>query len=506
MQLKLLLESIGERVNSLDCDDYDIKGLTLNSSAIKPAFAFLAIKGHAQDGRAFIKDAIQNKASVILAEAQGLKQFLSDIQTSIPIIPIDRLLDKVGLLAHSFYQAEDQASTTVGVTGTNGKTTCCFLITQTLQKLNCKSALMGTLGYGMAGKILQTQNLTTPDAVTLHQNYAALLEEGAKVIAMEVSSHGLDQNRLNGLKIDSGIFTNLTQDHLDYHKDMNTYLKAKQKLFERPELKRAIINLDSPYFDKVLAKINPKLPIFIYSLNQPKLLRRSYPVSTSFIYAKHYSFHNNGIVAEVVTPWGDGELRSPLMGDFNLSNLLAVLTEVCAQGYPLKEVLNALSGAQGAPGRMQRLGRGDLPEVIVDYAHTPDALEKALTAARQHCKRRLWCVFGCGGGRDKEKRHLMGEIASKLADKIIVTNDNPRMEPPRQIITDIMAGIPVDEHKKILIEEDRKAAISYAISHALSVDTIVIAGKGHESYQDLGKERLPFNDVECVEEIFAQGG
>lgn len=504
MQLKQLLEFIKEPSVNFDCE---IKGLALNSQQIKPFFAFLAVKGHAQDGREFMTNAVKNRASVIFAEARGLQKYLSDFKCLVPVIPIENLSSKIGLIASYFHQTEQAAPITVGITGTNGKTTCSFLMTQALNRLNCKSGLIGTLGFGMAGQLLENQSITTPDAITMHRNYAVLVQEQAKVIAIETSSHGLDQDRLSGLKITSAIFTNLTQDHLDYHGHMDHYLNAKCKLFQRAEIERAIINLDSPYFDKILDRVNLQVPTYLYSLQVPYIKPQDYPdKKIAFVYAKEYTMHKNGIEAYVVTPWGEGILRSPLMGGFNLSNLLAVITELCAQGHPLKEVLSALYAAIGAPGRMQRLGRSHLPEVIVDYAHTPDALEKALLAARQHCKRRLWCVFGCGGGRDKEKRKLMGSIASKWADKVVITNDNPRLEPPLNIINDIMQGIESTERTKISIEEDRKKAIEYAIAHALSVDTILIAGKGHEDYQELGQERIPFNDLACVEAIFSEGG
>lgn len=506
MQLKELLQGIQQQEIDFDCE---IKGLTLNSQKVKPQYAFFAIKGHLQDGRQYLQQAIENQASVILAESMGLKAYLSNLTTPEsqrpPIIAIDQIQEKVGFIASRFYCKGLENTFNVGITGTNGKTTSCFLLAQALQRLNVKSALMGTLGYGLLSGPMTSQGLTTSDAISVQSQYSKLIQQGAQVTVLEASSHGLVQHRLNGLNIDSAIFTNLSQDHLDYHKNMEDYLAAKLLLFKRPELKRAIINVDADCFDKVLRSVNPNCEIYLYGLKKPNISRRHYPAETSFVYARSYQMLNHGIVAHVVTPWGEGELRSSLLGDFNLSNLLAVLTELCAQGYPLPAVLNALYHAQGAPGRMERLGRGDLPEVIIDYAHTPDALEKALIASRQHCKRRLWCVFGCGGGRDQEKREKMGAIAARFADKLIITNDNPRMEPPRKIINDIMQGIPIEKHEKVLIEQDRKSAIEYAISHALAVDTILIAGKGHERDQDFGTNKVPFSDLECVKTIFSQG-
>ncbi len=512
MQLQTLLKNIVEC--SLD-ENREIKGLSLNSKDLKPQMAFLAIKGQQTDGRLFIQDAIRKNAAVVFAQAEGLEQFvdMSKVnQSPIPIISVPELQKKIGLIAKQFYQSDSSIPMpiTVGITGTNGKSTCCFLMVQALHRLKSVGGLIGTLGYGLfsntAGTLTtNSQKNTTPDAVTVHRNLAELAQDGAKVIAMEVSSHGLDQNRVQGVDFTSAIFTNLSQDHLDYHVNMDAYLKAKCKLFQLNNLQRVIINEDDPVREKILKSVRKNVSIYLYSLSAPKHSRRHYPIDAQFVYAKNYELTHNGIHAEIVTPWGTGELRSTLLGVFNLSNLLAVLTELCAQGFSLNKVLTALSGAQGAPGRMQRMRRGDQPEVIIDYAHTPDALAKALLAAKQHCKRRLWCVFGCGGDRDPEKRKLMGQVAAQYADKIIITNDNPRYENPQKIIEDIMSGVHIEKHKKVLIETDRKSAIYQALTRALAVDTILIAGKGHEDIQDFGRQKIAFNDKKCVEEIFAKG-
>jgi len=508
----MLLKDIVEY--SLD-ENREIRGLSLNSKELKPKMAFLAIQGQQTDGRLFIQDAIKKHATVVLVQAEGLEQFvdMSKVsQSPIPIIPVPALQKKIGLLAKQFYQSDisSPAPTIVGITGTNGKSTCCFLMVQALHRLKTLSGLMGTLGYGLfsnagSAPTINSQKNTTPDAVTIHRNLAELAQGGAQVITMEVSSHGLDQNRVQGVEFASAIFTNLSQDHLDYHANMDAYLKAKCKLFQSPDLQRIIINEDDEAREKILKAARKDVSVYLYSLSAPKYSRRHYPIETQFVYAKNYELTQNGIYAEVVTPWGTGELRSPLLGAFNLSNLLAVLTELCAQGFALNKVLTALSGAQGAPGRMQRMRRGDQPEVIIDYAHTPDALAKALLAAKQHCKRRLWCVFGCGGNRDPEKRQLMGQVAAQYADKVIITSDNPRYERPQKIIDDIMSGVEIEKHQKILIEADRKSAIYQALTRALAVDTILIAGKGHEDIQDFGQKKIAFNDKKCVEEIFAKG-
>lgn len=503
MQLEALLRNFA----SYPVDkDVPINGLTLNTRLLKPQDAFIAIKGLNTDGRSFIPDAIKKRASVVLAEANGLEAFLENIVCDVPIVPIPDLHEKLGLLAGQFYQTlAAQQPIKVGITGTNGKSTCCFLISQGLQRLGVKAGVIGTLGFGLAERPLQKLENTTPDAVTLHKNIAELKEQGADVVALEVSSHGLSQNRVQGVGFESAIFTSLSQDHLDYHKTMARYLAAKCKIFANDSLKRVIINDDIEQRDQILSHVKEAVPVYLYSLSLPKRSRRHYPINSQFIYAKNYELTTNGIYADIVSPFGEGELRSNLLGDFNLSNLMAVMTELCLEGHSFPNVLKALSGAQGAPGRMQRIKRGDMPEVIIDYAHTPDALAKALKAAKQHCKRRLWCVFGCGGERDQDKRKPMGEAAVQFADKVILTNDNPRREKPEKIISDIIAGITAEHQNKVMIETDRKKAIYQAVTHALAVDTILIAGKGHEDYQDFGHKKIAFNDMQCVEDIFTKG-
>lgn len=507
MQLNNILSHLEEQALE---SNIEINQISFNSRQVKPGCLFIALPGTQQDGRNFIQQALEQGASAVLAEKKDLHSFLQaihqpDTQPYCPIIGIAKLNTKLGDIAKLFYATEQTNCHLVGFTGTNGKTTCSFLLAQALTRLHCSSAVMGTMGYGRVSEPLKKQTLTTPDVLTIHRQIKELCDQAIHVCALEASSHGLAQGRLDGLTFQSAVFTNLTQDHLDYHDDMSTYLKAKLRLFQWPTLKRAIINYDTEYFSKVVSTVASDCQVYVYALQKPDLRRHHYPVNTQFIYCKKYQCKHSGLYAVVETPWGEGELRSNLLGDFNLSNLLAVLTEICALGYSLDKALLALSHAQGAPGRMQRIGRGDLPEVIIDYAHTPDALEKALQASRQHCKRRLWCVFGCGGGRDKQKRQQMGAIAAQYADKVIITNDNPRLEPPQQIIHDIMQGIALSDSKKVVVEPDRKQAIQYAIAHALAVDTILVAGKGHERDQDLGSHKVAFSDMECVQTIFSQG-
>lgn len=479
----------------------EITGLALHTHHIQPGEAFIAYKGQQVDGRNFIKEAIAKGAKAVLCEAEDLPSF-SLPSSEVPIIPVHNLALQLDKLAKRFYGEPSSEMEIIGITGTNGKTTTSYLLAQALSRLGIPTAILGTIGCGFVNNLNET-TLTTPDAISLQKYLSSLKQEGAKAVAMEVSSHGLELNRVKNIHFQSAMFTNLTQDHLDFHATMEAYGRAKQKLFHNFDISRAIINADCPYFEKILTATSKDIPTILYSIGElPKISYKR--KSLGFIHASSIILDQKGITAEIRSPWGTGILRSPLVGEFNLSNLLGVLAELCLRDIPLKDALFALSFANAAPGRMQRLGGVREPQVIIDYAHTPDALQNALKAARLHCRRRLWCIFGCGGSRDKDKRPKMGKVAAELADKIIITNDNPRNEQPHKIIEDILQGIDQSFGDKITIIEDRQMAIEYALHQGLAIDTIVIAGKGHENYQIIGSEKIPFNDMECVKKLLKE--
>lgn len=490
MKLHTLVQDL---VKYGDIPAIPIAGLSLYSNRICPGELFIAVKGQFFDGRAYIHHAIARGASAVICEAQGLQAFAIH-QADIPIIAIDNLSKKLPLIAKRFYGDPSQTLEITGVTGTNGKTTTCYLLAQCLNHLGVSCGVIGTLGYGFIPDLNTDCSLTTPDVISLQKYLCELKTQGAQTIAMEVSSHGLAQNRVNSIPFSSAMFTNLTQDHLDYHGNMQDYGNAKQKLFQFASLKRVILNADQVFTQKIIQHIVPAIRVVLYSVN-PTIPDFSSSAPYLTITVKHWHCNEQGLRAWVETPWGIGELRSSLLGEFNLSNLLGVLAELCLQGFAFKDALEALSHAQSAPGRMQSLGTEEMPQIIVDYAHTPDALEKALLAARLHCQGRLWCVFGCGGDRDKDKRAKMGKIASDYADNIVLTSDNPRTENPQQILHEIQLGID-KEQITFAIEENRKEAIHYAIARASAQDTILIAGKGHENYQIIGDKKLPFSDIE----------
>lgn len=502
MKLQQLLQDITEHPVT---QDFTVNGLTQNSKHLQRGDVFVALVGAHVDGRNYISDALNKGAIAILAEGQGKDSFSFPQNTKAPIIYIDNLDKKLDELASRFYgHPSQQFKEIIGVTGTNGKTTTCYLLSQALSKLAMPCGFIGTLGTGFV-PTLNASAYTTPEPIMLQKTMQQLLTQGAKALCMEVSSHGLMQSRVMSVQFTSAHFTNLTQDHLDYHGTMQAYGKAKQKLFEFQSLQRVIVNKDDPFSDKMLQALHKDIPVAAYTL-QAKITSpsRIKPSLFSPITLTKLALDQKGINAMVDSPWGQGKLHSTLLGKFNVSNLLAVLAELCLQGFDFKDALDAISCAQAAPGRMQKIGTVRTPQVIIDYAHTPDALENALKAARLHCQRRLWCVFGCGGDRDKDKRAKMGNIGATLADKMIITNDNPRTESPAKIIEDILQGVKAEFGEKVIVKEDRQEAIAYAISHALAVDTILVAGKGHENYQIIQDKVYPFSDAQVVKTLLSE--
>ena len=470
-----------------------VSGLQLDSRKLEPNELFIAYPGLHTDGRHYLAQAKAAGAVAALVESEG---FNTTDETPLPMIAIENLANKVSAIAGRFYADPSASLPVIGITGTNGKTTCTQLLAQLFALLGKPAGVIGTLGYGLlpsdevsTKSSLTDTGLTTPDAVSMQRILADLLDDGAGVVAMEVSSHSLDQGRVAGLHFSTGVFTNLSQDHLDYHQTMAAYQQAKARLFKAPGLKNAIVNRDDAAGRTIIAAlaVSSELSCYSYSCSQ----------KDADIYADAPTFGPQGICAQLVTPWGQGELRCALQGEFNLSNLLAVIGVACAEGYALPAVLAGVAQLKPVPGRLEVVDTQALPVVVVDYAHTADALEKALTALRPACKGRLWCVFGCGGDRDQGKRPVMGSIAAELADQLVITSDNPRSEDAQAIIDAVLAGVPTDSNKvsEPQIFVDRRAAIRFAVSNAAEQDVVLIAGKGHEDYQLIKDQRLPFNDV-----------
>ena len=471
-----------------------VEGVTQDSRNVRPGSLFLAFPGLRVDGRDFMVTAIGMGASAIVYENQDAYQLPAVLQSAkIPIIGMRDVNAKIGLIASRFYQQPSQKMTVTGVTGTNGKTSVTQFIAQVLAAQHRRCAVIGTIGNGFLPNLRKTAH-TTPDAVNLQKELAECLSQGADSVAMEVSSHSLSQHRVSGIDFDIAVFTNLTQDHLDYHVTMEKYGAAKAKLFQFPSIKYAIYNGDDAFGLELLASHPPHAQALVYSI-RPKVA-----FNCPAIIAEQITPTSNGFIIKVRTPWGEGQINSRLLGRFNVSNLLAVLGVAGVLNIPLVDCLNSLESLKAVEGRMQAFGGIDgKPQVIVDFAHSPDALMQVLSSLREHHPRKLWCVFGCGGDRDRGKRPQMGAIAAQYSNHIVITNDNPRSEKPEQIAAEIRAGI--SPATQVHIELDRAAAIAYALQGAGPNDIVLIAGKGHESEQIIGDQTLPFSDADTVQSL-----
>ena len=460
--------------------DVVVTGICEDSRQVGAGDLFLATAGLHHDGRDHIEEAM-TKAAAALCEAP----FESGHEL---VIVVDELTSLKGHIASRFYGDPSSRLLVIGITGTNGKTSVSHFAAQALTALNKKCGVIGTLGYGFPGN-LQEAGLTTPAAVDIQRQLAKLSEQAAEAVAIETSSHGLVQGRLNGTKINIGLFTNISRDHLDYHGTFSDYRAAKQRLFEWPELQAAIVNDDDEFGRDIPAMLRREVQVVSYSVEN----------TSASVFCRGVNYSLDGFEANLVTPWGSGLLRCKLLGEFNLSNVLGVVSLLGLLGYELSKILSAVAGLNNVLGRMDALAHPGMPLVVIDYAHTPDALAKALKALRVHCQAELWCVFGCGGDRDKGKRAEMGRVATDLADHLIVTDDNPRSETSAAIIEDIVAGtLP---GRDMIIESDRGLAIHCALQKAKPGDIVLIAGKGHEDYQEISGRRLTYSDYAEVKKF-----
>jgi len=463
-----------------------VADLQLDSRKVCANDVFFAL-AHEQELSAHVAQAVaQGAAAIVVDQTQKMH-----VAAAIPVVGVERLAEQIGTIAHAFYDKPSEKCTVIGVTGTNGKTSCSHWLAQAWQMLAGDAAIIGTLGGGMIRSAQRDNtNLTTPDVFTVHRLLANFLQQGAQMVAMEVSSHALDQQRVNQVQFHSAIFTNLTRDHLDYHGDMAHYAAAKQKLFDVASLQLAVINADDDFGQQLIQRVrSANKTVLSYALEN----------SMSDLGVERYEVTGQGIAASIRTPWGKGELHSRFPGGYNLLNTLAVVAILCGHGMRLDTVLNAVAQLQAVPGRTHIVSeQHDDILVVVDYAHTPDALQKILQALRPQTLGKLWCVFGCGGDRDTGKRPQMAQVAQTWADEVVVTTDNPRSEKPETIISDIVAGfsvkMPRAVHYKMI--DDRAAAITQAINAAAQGDVVLLAGKGHEDYQEILGKRLPFSDVE----------
>jgi UDP-N-acetylmuramoyl-L-alanyl-D-glutamate--2,6-diaminopimelate ligase len=470
-----------------------VSGLSLDSREITTGDAFVALRGGKGHGMDFAAKAVENGAAVILAEGP-----FDAADPGVPVVTVKDLREHTGSIAARFHREPTRALDVIGVTGTNGKTSTVQLIAQALAFLGKKPASVGTLGAGMHGAIVEGER-TTPDAISMQGLFAGFRDAGATHVAMEVSSHALEQGRVNAIAFDVAVFTNLTRDHLDYHGTMEAYGAAKAKLFAFDGLKAAVINVDDPFG----AKLAKGLPDGVQKLRTS--MAHEATDKDAEVRADIVVTSAKGLSFNLTTPWGMRTVRSALLGRFNVANLLAVAAVLGALGEPFERIHAALESLQPVNGRMSRLGGdGKKPLVVVDYSHTPDALKQALLALRSHTKGKLICVFGAGGDRDTGKRPIMAGIAERLSDTVIVTDDNPRSEDGDAIVAQIVTGFAHADTVKI--ERDRAKAIAMALASAKADDVVLIAGKGHETYQEGPEGKRPFDDLAVAQEAMASSG
>ena len=469
---------------------YDVKvtGISADSRKVKSGDLFIAYNDSGFMN--YVKSAIESGASAVVLE---LEQTPDIPKHSVPVIALPQLRAQAGLIAARFFKNPSHDMNVMGVTGTNGKTTVSYLIAQAFNdERQGKSGLIGTLGCGPFDQLSTGPN-TTPEPVALQNTFAELREDGVDVVAMEVSSHGLDQYRVSGVEFDIAVFTNLSRDHLDYHQTMENYAESKRRLFSDYSIKQAVINIDDTFGRELIEEFQHKIEVVGYTLKAGGQF--NFPVVEGNIVSNDAT----GLKLEIDSPFGNGTLISPLIGEFNASNLLASLSALCLSGIVFKDAVSILSTCSGAPGRMESFRREGKPLVIVDYSHTPDALKHSLHVLKSQSSGKLVCVFGCGGQRDQGKRAEMGQVAEAIADHIFLTNDNPRNEPAEAIIEDIVSGI--KDQSQVTREPDRRKAIRQAIHSASSNDVVLIAGKGHEDYQEIAGVRTPLSDRSIVEEV-----
>lgn len=482
----------------VDAPDIRIHGLTLDSREVNTKLGFLAIKGHERDGRDFIPQAISLGARVILAQADKQSEHGElQMRGNSVIISLYDLPAMLSSLAAAFYDYPAQKMITVAVTGTNGKTSVVQLITQLKHLLGSRSAAVGTLGSGVFedADMAWTPTpaaVTTPDAIRMQYILADFEQQGVVHTAFEASSHALVQRRLAQVKTDVAVFTNLSRDHLDYHGSMDEYALAKRMLLQQPGLHSVVLNADDPE-SKNWATHAPEEMLRIWTgldVNAPQAPHDRH------CFATNANYHQDGCRFTLRSSWGSGEVALPLLGEFNIRNVLSAIATLLAEGERFDEIVSAVASLRPVAGRMEIYHFAHHANVVVDYAHTPDALVKALAAARQHTPGDVWCVFGCGGDRDKGKRPLMGRAAEQGADHIVITTDNSRSEEPAVIAADITDGLSSDTD--VTTEPDREAAIRYCLAHAKPQDLIVVAGKGHERYQIIGTTTTDYNERAVV--------
>lgn len=473
-----------------------VSGFALDNRKIYAGMVFVALNGTQQHGMGYAKAAVEQGAVAVVYEPDGVSAMP---ELTVPVIRMPGLAEQLGLIADRFYQSPSRELSVVGVTGTDGKTSVTQFVAEISNLLGQQAAVTGTIGSGRPGNLLESTHTTT-DAITTHQRLRELVDSDFDTVAMEVSSHALDQGRVGSVAFDVAVLTNLTRDHLDYHGTLDAYAEAKRQLFLWASLKAVVLNLDDAFGKALATELRDSgIQVIGYGTGQADV----YPAGT--LVANDARFDHNGLSAQLTSAWGVGELKASVLGRFNLENLLAACGVMLALGHELSDVLEVLSGVQTVPGRMERVQQDGVDKdvlVVVDYAHTAGALESVLQAVRVHTRKQLICVFGCGGDRDVGKRPLMAAVAEQDADRIIVTDDNPRTEDAEQIFTDIRGGFVRPE--AVQFEHSRAVAIRNAIGMAQTGDAVLIAGKGHETVQVVNQEMIPFDDRQQARQVLQE--
>lgn len=478
-----------------------ISGLSLDSRQVAPGNAFFALAGSRGHGLLYAEQALAKGAAALVYEpAQGGEMLAEKLRrrSAIPCLPMPSLAQRMGFIASRFFGEPSFGLEVIGITGTNGKTSCSYFLSQALSP-SMPCAVIGTLGWGFEGRLRASEH-TTPHALATHAILAAVKREGAKAVAMEVSSHGQVQGRVNGVRFKGALYTNISRDHLDYHGSMEAYIEAKSQLLQSPDLEFAVINLDDGSASRLLAAAPLKLSLFGYSRRPAKGIAAlgAGTQNISRVWAEDIRHDSSGLTFRACFKGARVPIQLAVWGDFNVENALGALTVLLALGFSLPEGADLISRIRPVAGRMERFAVGERgPVVVVDYAHTPHALESVLRSLKAHCQGKLWVVFGCGGERDRGKRPQMGRIAERWADYVVITDDNPRAEAGEAIVEDILSGC---ERRDIQIIRQRRQAIEAAIEQAQPEDIVLVAGKGHEAVQQIGSLKYPFSDRLVVQE------
>lgn len=466
-----------------------VQHLELDSRKVVAGSTFVAVKGHAVDGRRFIPSAIELGANAVIADAceQHPAGTIENV-SNIPVVYVADLSQNLSALASRLYPLSNHK--VIGVTGTNGKTTITQLIAQWLDLVGQRTAVMGTTGNGFLNDLKPAAN-TTGSAIEIQHTLHCLEQQSARFTALEVSSHGLVQGRVKALEFEVGVFSNLSRDHLDYHGTMEEYAEAKFTLFSQHKCHHAVINVDDEVGASWVGRLDHAVAVSLKPTQHPKA-----------VWAKNVSYSEQGISLSFDGMFGAGQLHVPLIGEFNASNVMLALTTLLTLGIDKQRLIETASSLKPVLGRMELFTAPNKAKVVVDYAHTPDALEKALNALRVHCEGQLWAIFGCGGDRDKGKRPMMADIGERLADRVILTDDNPRSESPAEIVQDMLVGMQQPELS--VVEHNRFEALQFALSHSKADDIILLAGKGHEDYQVMATETIHYSDRESAIQLLEQ--